>query len=117
MIIDGLMRFQDLLIWQRALEIVKIIYQYTKEFPREERYGLISQMHRSAVSIPSNISEGNGRKSKKEFAQFLIIARGSLAELETQIIIAEELGYGKSNELRDKIRELYKMLHAFLRTL
>ncbi|MCF7905891.1 four helix bundle protein [Candidatus Gracilibacteria bacterium] len=111
------MKFQDLLIWQKAIVIVKIVYAETGNFPEQEKFGLVSQMRRSAVSIPSNIAEGNGRKSKKEFAQFLNIARGSLSELETQIIIAEELNFLKNEELRNQICELYRMIHAFSKTL
>jgi len=111
------MKFQDLLIWQKAIAIVKIVYAETGNFPEQEKFGLVSQMRRSAVSIPSNIAEGNGRKSKKEFLQFLNIARGSLSELETQIIIAEELKLLKNEELRSQICELYRMIHAFSRTL
>ena len=79
-------------VWKKAIEFVKRIYQITGEFPAEEKFGLVSQMRRSAISIASNISEGAGRNNKKEFNQFLGIAQGSSAELETQIIIARELG-------------------------
>ena len=80
-------------MWRRAIQLVKRIYLITKDFPKEEIYGLSSQMRRAAVSIPSNIAEGKTRQSKNEYIQFLYIALGSASELETQIIISKELGY------------------------
>lgn len=85
--------FRELTVWQRAMRVVKQIYEITKGFPDEERYGLVAQMRRSAVSIPSNIAEGHTRQTKKEFKQFLAIARGSAAELQTQLMLARDLGY------------------------
>jgi len=82
---------KDLIVWQRAMQLVVDVYRSTKSFPREETHGLISQMRRAAVSIPSNIAEGKGRYSRKELSQFLLNARGSLLELETQIEIARAL--------------------------
>jgi four helix bundle protein len=82
---------KDLLVWQKAIKLVKIIYRATSKMPKSEIYGLVSQMRRAAISIPSNIAEGRQRSSKKEFINFLIIARGSAAELETQIIITKDL--------------------------
>ena len=79
--------------WQRALKLVKTIYSATASFPKSELYGLTSQMRRAAVSIPSNIAEGAARETPAEFLRFLTIARGSLSELETQILIAKDLGY------------------------
>ena len=84
---------QRLDAWKRAMRLVKATYVITRGFPVEERYGLTAQMRRAAVSIPSNLAEGAGRSSRKEFAQFISISRGSLSELETQMIIAAELGY------------------------
>jgi len=84
---EKIKNFQDLRIWQKGIEVVKDIYILTKKFPKEELYGLTSQMRRSAVSIPSNIAEGFRRYHNKEYKQFLYIALGSCAELETQIII------------------------------
>ena len=84
---------KELLIWQKGLSLVKQIYQATKSFPREEVYGIVAQMKRSAVSVPSNIAEGFRRRHSKEFKQFLNIGLGSLAELETQVLISGELAY------------------------
>ncbi|MEA2086677.1 MAG: four helix bundle protein [Candidatus Caldatribacteriota bacterium] len=104
--------FQDLRIWQIGIEVVKDIYILTKKFPKEELYGLTSQMRRSAISIPSNIAEGFRRYHNKEYKQFLYIVLGSCAELETQIIIANELDYiNKTNrtELIDKVKYICRM--------
>jgi four helix bundle protein len=86
--------FRDLQVWQRAIQLSVAIYRLTKEFPREELYGLSSQIRRSAVSVPSNIAEGHGRLSTCEYRQFLGIARGSNFELQTQLEIARALGFG-----------------------
>ena len=92
--------FRDLDVWKKSIELVKEIYRITEEMPNTEKYGLISQMRRAVVSIPSNIAEGFRRKSPREFRQFLSIALGSLAELETQLVIAKELNYLRSeNEI------------------
>ncbi len=86
--------YQELKVWQVGIEITKAVYHLTTRFPKDELYGLTSQIRRCAVSIPSNIAEGHSRDSKRELARFTSIAKGSLAELETQLIIAKELGYG-----------------------
>ena len=85
--------YQDLEIWQEGIQLVSQVYNMTKEFPREENYGLTSQMRRAAVSVPTNITEGYARNHRAELRQFLYIALGSLAELETLGIVASELGY------------------------
>ncbi len=85
--------YRELVAWQKAMDLVTDVYSATREFPREEIYGLTAQLRRAAVSIPSNIAEGQGRRSPREFIQFLRIARGSLMELETQIMIAARLSY------------------------
>jgi len=85
--------FRDLHVWQKAMALAKSVYRVVKYLPREETYGLSDQMRRTAVSIPSNIAEGQARQTKKEFLQFLWIARGSSAELETQLQLAIDLGY------------------------
>ena len=108
--------FKELKVWQKGIELVAIVYKSTTSFPDEEKYGLSAQMRRAAVSIPSNIAEGHLRKTAKDFKQFLSIARGSCAELETQIIIAHELDFihGDNFEnLSSKIEELSKMLSSF----
>jgi four helix bundle protein len=85
--------YQDLIAWQKAMDLVEMIYGATRGFPREEIYGLVSQVRRATVSIPSNIAEGQGRTTTKEFQNFLSIAHGSIREVETQILIAQRLNY------------------------
>jgi len=85
--------YRDLIAWQKSIELVEEVYKLTREFPREEIYSLTTQMRRAAISIPSNIAEGEGRRSGNEFSHFLSIAHGSLRELETQILIAQRLLY------------------------
>jgi four helix bundle protein len=85
--------YRDLIAWRKAKALALDIYVCTREFPRAETYGLTSQMRRAAISVPSNIAEGKGRYSPRELVQFLYHARGSLLELETQLVIAHELGY------------------------
>ena len=112
--------FRDLLIWQRGIQLVKEVYEETRNFPKEELYGLTNQIRRPAISIPSNISEGHIRQHKSEFIQFLSIAIGSLAELETQILIAKELGY-ISNErmeyLINQMNSIGKMIRGLMKKL
>ena len=99
---------------------MKCIYQETRAFPKEEIYGLTSQMRRAAVSVPCNIAEGQGRTSKKEFRQFLSMSRGSLLELETQLQIAADLGFlsaESSSQLVDKTAELLRMLNGLMGSL
>jgi four helix bundle protein len=91
--------YKDLIVWQKALDLVEIIYQVTKTFPKEELYGLTNQLRRAGASIPSNIAEGHARSSTQEFHRFLSIARGSLGEVETQLIIAQRLGYLSKSQL------------------
>lgn len=91
--------YKSLNVWKKAMELVVLVYNISKHFPKEEIYGLSSQMRRAAVSIPSNIAEGHQRYSPKEFIHFLSIARGSLAELETQVIIANRLNYISAEHL------------------
>ena len=98
-------RYQDLIAWKKAVGFVKRIYVITSEFPKEELFGLKSQMRRSAVSVASNIAEGQGRGTVGEFHQFLGHARGSLYELETQIVIAGELDYLSENQRGSSLRE------------
>ena len=84
---------ESLEAWKEAMRLVRIIYDLTNAFPREEIFGLIAQMRRAAVSVPSNLAEGAARSSRKEFSQFLSVAKGSLSELETQLLISADLGY------------------------
>jgi len=112
--------FRDLIIWQRGINLVKDVYEETRNFPKEELYGITTQIRRSAISIPSNISEGHIRQHRAEFRQFLNIALGSLAELETQIIIARELNYlsiEKSENLIDQMSSLGKMMRGLMKKL
>ncbi len=109
--------FKELLVWKKSIEFVTEIYEITASFPSEEKFGLVSQIRRSAVSIPSNIAEGNARRSSADYVQFLKIARGSGAEVETQIIISKNLGFieeVKSEELTSKITEIMKMINGLI---
>lgn len=107
--------YTDLIVWQKAIAMVTEVYRITRDFPKEELYGLCSQTRRSAISVPGNIAEGQGRLSSGEFRQFLGIAKGSLHELETQLIIARELGYLDSmNPIFDRIREVARLLNGLL---
>jgi four helix bundle protein len=109
--------YRDLVAWNKAMELVTEIYRVTKQFPKEELFGLMSQLRRAAVSIPSNIAEGKGRLSKGEFRQFLGNARGSLAEVETQILIAQNLSYlnvPEANKLLAMVEEVGKVLNGLL---
>jgi four helix bundle protein len=113
--------FWDLRVWKLSIDFVKEIYKLTNKFPNSEVYGLTSQLRRAAVSIPSNIAEGQGRNSIREFKQFLSVAVGSLAELETQLIIAQEIEYITNDELKpllvclDDIRKMVKSLAMTLK--
>ena len=113
--------YKDLLIWKKGIVIVVKVYQLTKAFPSEELYALSSQIKRASVSIPSNIAEGYGRNTDKSFSHFIDISRGSLCELETQLIIAKELGFVVDFELYNEILELIieesKMINAFSKSL
>lgn len=112
--------FKDLKIWQRGITLTKTIYEITDSFSASETYGIISQMRRSALSVPSNIAEGFVRKHNKEYKQFLYISLGSLAELETQIIISEQLGYidnQSSQELQKEINTIDKMTKNLIKCL
>jgi four helix bundle protein len=112
--------FKDLEIWQRSINLVENIYTVTRNFPKEEIYGLASQLRRAAVSIPSNIAEGFSRSSNKEYKQFLYISLGSCAEVVTQITIAQKLGYledGESNNLANEMEEISKMTMGLIKKL
>lgn len=110
--------YKDLIVWQKAIELVKEIYQLTTNFPADEKFGLTSQIKRAVISIPSNIAEGWGRKSTQNYIQFLRISRGSLFELETQIMISKELKIISDCEKIDLlILEISKMLNALINKL
>jgi four helix bundle protein len=109
--------FRELIVWQRSIELATAIYRLTRGFPKDEVYGLTSQIRRSAVSVPSNIAEGQGRLSTGEFRQFLGFARGSNFELQTQLEIARALRVGDSkliDEAEGLSHEVGKMIHAIL---
>jgi four helix bundle protein len=113
-------QYKELKLWQKAIELIADVYRETAKFPEKERFGLISQINRAAVSIPSNIAEGAGRNSDKEFLYFLSIAHGSTYELETQLIIANKLGYTSVEDLGNilgKLNELQKISYVFQRKL
>ncbi|MBP9821571.1 MAG: four helix bundle protein [Candidatus Pacebacteria bacterium] len=106
--------FQDLIVWQKAMVLVEQVYAYTKGLPKEEVYGITQQIRRSAVSIPSNIAEGKHRVSGKDFKQFLHIAFGSLAELETQLILSDKIYAQVPQSIFDLILEVRKILSVFI---
>lgn len=113
-------RFKNLHIWKRAVALASDIYRITSKFPEEEKFGIISQLRRCAVSIGSNIAEGAGRGSPKEFQYFLCIAYGSSYELETQLIISENLNFidkSKTKRLHNDLTELQKMIYSFNKAL
>jgi four helix bundle protein len=112
--------FKDLLIWQRAVELSLAVYKLTASFPESEKFGLISQLRRAAVSAASNIAEGYGRSTRGEYLQFLGHARGSNCELQTQLVIAAGLGMGSERELQhaeDLAQEIGRMLVALMKRL
>lgn len=112
--------YRDLLVWQKGIALVTLLYQETKSFPREEVYGLTSQMRRCAVSIPSNIAEGHGRSTRKEYLRYLEVALGSLRELQTQIEIARNLQFldaDAHSKLSNLTLELERMLTSLQRSL
>ncbi len=112
--------YRDLIVWQCAVQMTVELYRLTDTFPRQEMYGLTSQMRRAAVSIASNIAEGWGRQSDGEYKQFLGIARGSNMELQTQLIIAGKLGFGEASLLRSTeslSHEVGRMLVALMKTI
>ena len=112
--------FRDLMVWQRSMQLAKAVYGLTNEFPPDERFGLTSQIRRSAVSIPSNIAEGQGRLSLGEFKQFLGIARGSNYELQTQLELAKAFGFARCQSIEEAEKlshEVGKMIYALIDSL
>jgi four helix bundle protein len=108
---------KDLDVWKESMVLAKLIYSLTKKFPKEEIYGLTSQMRRCSVSIPSNIAEGAARSSDKEFIQFLYISLGSLSELETQVTLSGDLGFSKDQSIITKIETVRKKLLGLIKYL
>ena len=112
--------YEDLVVWQKGMQLVKSVYELTRTFPRDEKFGLVSQIRRAAVSVPSNIAEGQARHSTGEFVQFISHAEGSVAEVNTQLFLSVDLGFctpdrtGKAIELS---RELRRMLNGLRRKL
>jgi len=109
--------YKDLLVWQRSMDLVETVYKLTAKLPRTEQFGLVAQMRRSSVSVPSNIAEGYGRQSTGEYRHHLSIGRGSLLELETQVILCQRLGYleqSKAESILREIEEISKMLAALI---
>ena len=116
----GIKRYRDLNIWRKGIELVKDIYKSTGKFPKQEMYGLVGQMRRSAISIPSNVAEGFRRHHNKEYKQFLYVSLGSCAELETQVTIAKELKYieqDKETVLLEKLDHICRMISNLLKKL
>lgn len=110
--------FKELNVWKKGIEMVTAIYELTSKFPSDEKFGLTSQIRRAAISIPSNIAEGSGRKTNKDFSNFLSISLGSQFELETQLIVASQLGF-VSNEaiIFQELNELQKMTRGLINKL
>ena len=116
----GIETYRDLDIWKKGIEVVKDVYKLTEKFPKQEAYGLVSQMRRSAISIPSNVAEGFKRYHNKEYRQFLYVTLGSCAELETQITITKELKYIQKSEeviLLEKLDHIGRMITSLLKKL
>jgi four helix bundle protein len=112
--------YRDLAVWQRSFELSIAVYKLTRDFPAEELYGLTSQLRRASVSIPSNIAEGYGRATRRDYRNFISIARGSVLELQTQLAIARELKFGQPDGLlkvQEGAEEVGKMLWALLQKL
>ena len=112
--------YRDLIVWQKGMTLAREVYEASAEFPVRERFGLTLQLRRAVVSVPSNIAEGHGRMSSGDYARFLAIARGSLHETETLILLSIDLGYLKSSEVEmpmSLIRECSKMLAVLIRKL
>jgi four helix bundle protein len=113
----SLQNYRDLIVWQKAMTLAELVYALTKHFPQEEIYGRTSQVRRAAVSIPSNIAEGQARTGTAEFKNFLSIASGSRSEVETQLILAQRLGYitqPQLKEARDLANEIKRMTHSLI---
>ena len=111
--------YRDLILWQKAMDLVESIYRASRTFPKDELYGLTSQIRRAAVSVPSNVAEGQGRGTDAEMVRFLRIAHGSLREVETQILIAERLGYSEPDQtlkIMEKAGEVGRLMNGLIRS-
>lgn len=112
--------FKDLIVWQKSYTLTILVYKITETYPKNEIFNLVSQMRRCAISIPSNIAEGSKRSTRKDYANFLSVAQGSLAELETQLLVSKDLGFisqKDSNTAFQLILEVGKMLNAMIKKL
>lgn len=115
-----LKNYKELKVWQTSYQLCLTIYKTTKKFPQNERYGLLSQMRRASLSIPSNIAEGYGRKTTQDYIKYLYIAYGSTCELETQLLLSGDLGYIDKKKLvtsQNSIGEVERMLKALIKSL
>ena len=115
-----LKNFRELIVWQKSYQLCLEIYRITRSFPKEEKYGLISQVRRAAVSVPSNIAEGYGRKTTPDYVRSLYVAYGSNCELETQILLSRDLLYinkEDSKKIQENIEEVERMLKALIKSL
>jgi len=108
----AILSFKELIVWQKSMDLTKKVYQLCKKLPSEEKFGFISQMQRCAISIPSNIAEGNKRSTAKDYVQFLRIASGSAAELETQLLLACDIYKFQAEEELALLNEIQKMLQV-----
>ena len=112
--------YKDLIVWKKSIDLATIVYRCLKTFPKSEMFGIVSQMQRAVISIASNIAEGQGRRSDKEFSRFLSIAKGSLCELETQIIISEKVNYMTAETMEgllDQCDELGRLLNGLIKSI
>ncbi len=115
-----LRNYKDLKVWSKSYQLCLDVYKHTKYFPKDEKYGLVSQIRRSAISVPSNIAEGYGRKTTPEYVRFLYIAYGSICELETQVLLSGDLHYIKSNSIKTllgTIGDVERMLMALIKSI
>lgn len=109
--------YKELIVWQKSMDLARNVYSLSQKFPKEELYGLTSQIRRSTISIPSNIAEGYARKSRKEYVQFYSIAYGSVLELQTQLILCKDFGYismGDFSKVDSLVDEVSRMLHSLI---
>ncbi|MGP1311052.1 MAG: four helix bundle protein [Phycisphaerales bacterium] len=112
--------YRDLVAWQRAMDLVELVYRLSSSFPPDERFSLTAQVRRAAVSVPSNIAEGYGRGSRQDYLRFLRVARGSLFEVETQALVARRLGYTsdeQTRELQEQVNAVARVLSGLIRSI